>query len=59
MLEKCNDEQRTMIVKIVAPELVQIALNMHGTRAVQKLIEYLSTPEQVDIHIYLYVTTKP
>jgi hypothetical protein len=51
MLEKCNDEQRTMIVEIVAPELVQIALNMHGTRAVQKLIEYLSTPEQVYIEL--------
>jgi hypothetical protein len=51
MLEKCNDEQRTMIVEIVAPELVQIALNMHGTRAVQKLIEYLSTPEQVYVEL--------
>lgn len=46
MLEKCNHEQRTVIVETVAPELVKIALNMHGTRAVQKLIEYLSTPQQ-------------
>jgi hypothetical protein len=47
MLEKCNDEQRTLIVKTVAPDVVKIALNMHGTRAVQRLIEYITTPEQV------------
>lgn len=51
MLEKCNHKQRTIIVETVAPELVKIALNMHGTRAVQKLIEYLSTPEQIKIVI--------
>ena len=28
-------------------ELVQVALNTHGTRAVQKLIETLTTREQV------------
>ena len=27
-------------------QLVTVALNTHGTRAVQKLIETLSTPEQ-------------
>lgn len=27
--------------------LVEVALNTHGTRAVQKLIETLSSPEQV------------
>lgn len=51
MLERCNNEQRTIIVDTVAPELVKIALNMHGTRAVQKLIEYLSTEQQVYIDI--------
>ncbi len=30
-------------------ELVQVALNTHGTRAVQKLIETLTTREQVSI----------
>jgi Mg/Co/Ni transporter MgtE len=49
MLEKCNNDQRTAIIKVVAPELTHIALNMHGTRAVQRLIEYLSTPEQIKI----------
>ncbi|KAG2206110.1 hypothetical protein INT47_003759 [Mucor saturninus] len=49
MLEKCHQEQRTLIVETVAPDLVNIALNMHGTRAVQKLIEYLSTPQQISM----------
>ena len=36
-----------MIIEAVAPELVSISLNMHGTRAAQKLIEHLSTKQQV------------
>lgn len=56
MLEKCNNDQRTKIIQIVAPDLTQIALNMHGTRAVQRLIEYLSTQEQVSNYL---IQTKP
>ncbi|KAJ2737258.1 hypothetical protein H4S06_006631, partial [Coemansia sp. BCRC 34490] len=48
MLEYCTEEQRTRIVVAVAPELVNISLNMHGTRAVQKMIESLSCQEQTD-----------
>ena len=29
--------------------MVKIALNQHGTRALQKMIEFISTPEQVGI----------
>jgi hypothetical protein len=47
LLERCNNEQRNKIIEIVAPDIVNISLNMHGTRAVQKLIEFLSTPDQV------------
>ncbi len=47
MLEYCTDEQRNLIVELVAPELVTISLNMHGTRAVQKMIDFLSTPRQI------------
>ncbi|KAI8064339.1 armadillo-type protein [Gilbertella persicaria] len=47
ILERCSHEQRTIIVETVAPDLVKIALNMHGTRAVQKLIECLSTSKQI------------
>ncbi|PWY98181.1 ARM repeat-containing protein [Testicularia cyperi] len=47
MLEYCTDEQRNLIVESVAPELVAISLNMHGTRAVQKMIDFLSTSRQI------------
>ncbi|RKP34971.1 armadillo-type protein [Dimargaris cristalligena] len=47
LVEYCNDEQRTQIVDIVASELINISLNMHGTRAVQKMIEFLSNKAQI------------
>jgi len=47
LLETCNDTQRTELVKIVAPTIVTISLNQHGTRAVQKLLDHLTLPEQV------------
>ena len=49
LLEKCVDEQRTELVKIVAPTIVNVSLNQHGTRAVQKMLEHLTLPEQVEI----------
>ncbi|KAJ2811606.1 hypothetical protein H4S07_001959, partial [Coemansia furcata] len=51
LLEHCNDRQRTQIIAGVSPDLVTISLNMHGTRAVQKIIELLSTQEQIDLVI--------
>ncbi|CEH14061.1 Translational repressor MPT5/PUF4 and related RNA-binding proteins (Puf superfamily) [Ceraceosorus bombacis] len=47
MLEYCTDDQRNLIVESVSSELVTISLNMHGTRAVQKMIDFLSTPRQI------------
>lgn len=47
LLEYTNDEQRNTLVRNAAPSLVQIALNQHGTRALQKMIEFISTSEQV------------
>ncbi|KAI8355122.1 armadillo-type protein [Choanephora cucurbitarum] len=49
IIEYSDDVQRHTIVKTVAPDLVHITLNVHGTRAAQKLIECLSTPEQIHI----------
>lgn len=54
LLEVCNEEQRMQILDAVTRkrgELVSISLNMHGTRAVQKLIEILKTPQQVSMVI--------
>ncbi|KAG0196781.1 hypothetical protein BGX33_001286, partial [Mortierella sp. NVP41] len=45
LLEFCGDEQRTIIVE----NLVNSSLNMHGIRDVQKMIEFLSTPQQIAI----------
>jgi len=47
LLEYTNDEQRTVLINNAAPHMVTIALNQHGTRALQKMIEFISTPEQV------------
>lgn len=46
-MEYCTDAQRTMIVEQVSQDIMSISLNMHGTRAVQKMIEYISLPSQV------------
>ncbi|GAV86251.1 PUF domain-containing protein [Cephalotus follicularis] len=52
LLEVCNDEQRMQILQAItikAGDLVEISCDMHGTRAVQKVIETLTTPEQFSI----------
>jgi hypothetical protein len=46
LLEYSTDEQRSLICESVAQDLVNISLNMHGTRAVQKMIDFLSTRRQ-------------
>ncbi|KAJ7480117.1 ARM repeat-containing protein [Mycena galericulata] len=47
LLEYSTDEQRNVICDSVAQDLVNISLNMHGTRAVQKMIDFLSTRRQI------------
>ncbi|TKA67203.1 hypothetical protein B0A55_09452 [Friedmanniomyces simplex] len=51
LLECANDEQRTALITNAAPAMTKIALNQHGTRALQKMIEYISTSEQTDVII--------
>jgi hypothetical protein len=41
-----------MLVNTAAPRLVEIALNQHGTRALQKMIDFLSCPEQIDTIVH-------
>lgn len=50
MLEHCTDIQRTMLVEQVSKSIQDISLNMHGTRAVQRMIELISLDEQVRSH---------
>lgn len=49
LLEYATDEQRNVICESVAQDLVNISLNMHGTRAVQKMIDFLSTRRQASV----------
>jgi hypothetical protein len=49
LLEYSTDEQRNVICESVAQDLVNISLNMHGTRAVQKMIDFLSTRRQASL----------
>lgn len=55
LLEFANDEQRTVLVNTAAPQLVKIALNQHGTRALQKMIEFISTQEQAISLVFISV----
>ncbi|KAG8709031.1 hypothetical protein FRC08_018580 [Ceratobasidium sp. 394] len=52
LLEYSTDEQRNMICESVAHDLVGISLNMHGLRAVQKMIDFLSTQRQANPSSY-------
>lgn len=48
LFEHCNDSQRLALVERCAPAFPRVSTNMHGTRAVQRMVECLSTPEQVE-----------
>jgi len=39
ILEKITSEERLLLVRTVGPRLVNAALNLHGTRSVQKVVE--------------------
>ncbi|PKU76432.1 uncharacterized protein LOC110096511 isoform X1 [Dendrobium catenatum] len=52
LLEVCNEEKMMFILKVVTrnnDELIRISCDMHGTRAVQKIIETVRTPEQISM----------
>lgn len=43
LLAYSTNDQRNVICEAVAQDLVAILLNMHGTRTVQKMTDFLST----------------
>ncbi|XXG42641.1 hypothetical protein AAC387_Pa01g2868 [Persea americana] len=52
LLEVCDEDQRMQILQVVtrkSGDLIRISCDMHGTRAVQKVIETLKTPEQISM----------
>ncbi|KAK1761407.1 Pumilio y domain family member 4 [Echria macrotheca] len=51
LLEYCSDEERTVLIQNSSEAMVRIALNQHGTRALQKMIENVNTPVQIKLII--------
>ncbi|BFZ55566.1 hypothetical protein PYCC9005_002607 [Savitreella phatthalungensis] len=49
LFEHCTEMQQTRMLEVVGPNLIAISLDMHGTRAVQKMIEQFSTAEHVQL----------
>ncbi|KAK2997407.1 hypothetical protein RJ639_026414, partial [Escallonia herrerae] len=52
LLEVCDEDQQMQILHEItrkAGDLLRISCDMHGTRAVQKVIETIKTPEQFSI----------
>ncbi|KAK4186072.1 armadillo-type protein [Podospora australis] len=49
LLELCTEQERTALVQNAAPDMAAIALNQHGTRALQKMIEHVTTDTQVKL----------
>lgn len=49
LVEYCSDDERTVLIQNAASDMVRIALNQHGTRALQKMIEHVTTPVQVNL----------
>ncbi|PNT63421.1 pumilio homolog 12 isoform X2 [Brachypodium distachyon] len=50
LLEGCSEDQRMRILCEVTKmpgQLIAVSCNMHGTRAVQKIIETINSPDQV------------
>lgn len=46
LFENVSSEERLVLVKNAAPSLVRISLDPHGTRALQKLVECISTADE-------------
>ncbi|KAI0163224.1 armadillo-type protein [Pestalotiopsis sp. NC0098] len=51
LLEYCTDDERTVLIRNAADAMTRIAFNQHGTRALQKMIEFVTLPDHVQIII--------
>mmetsp|Transcript_3916 Transcript_3916/g.6851 ORF Transcript_3916/g.6851 Transcript_3916/m.6851 type:complete len:873 (-) Transcript_3916:330-2948(-) len=47
LFEHCSGEERLAIVQKCGPALARVSANMHGTRAVQRMVECLVTQDQI------------
>jgi hypothetical protein len=46
-MEVCDNTQLERIITNLAPHILEIGVNMHGTRAVQKMIEVVQDDRQI------------
>lgn len=51
LLEYCSDDERTVLIQNATQDMVRIALNQHGTRALQKMIEFVNTRTHINLII--------
>jgi hypothetical protein len=58
LLEFSTDDQRNVICESVAQDLVTISLNMHSTRAVQKMVDFLSTRRRASRRLIIDTTLR-
>lgn len=49
ILDYCSDLEKNVIVESCSSNLYSIALNQHGTRALQKMIDCVTTPYQISL----------
>jgi protein JSN1 len=47
LFELCDDNVKTTMLAYIAPHLAAIGIHKNGTWAAQKIIECITTPEQV------------
>ncbi|DAZ93606.1 TPA: hypothetical protein N0F65_003656 [Lagenidium giganteum] len=50
LLERVKEKERLEIIQRVSSNLVAAALNLHGTRSVQKVVEVCATSPEVVVH---------
>ncbi|KAH8555390.1 armadillo-type protein [Umbelopsis sp. PMI_123] len=58
LFELCNDDVKTKMLEYIAPHLAAIGIHKNGTWAAQKIIECITTPEQMKLireHVGPYV----
>lgn len=48
VFEISSPEQRLAILERASKDMVAVCMNVHGTRAAQRLVETLSTPEEIE-----------
>jgi hypothetical protein len=51
LIEKVSDVERTSVLSLVRDRLVDAALNLHGTRSVQRLVEVCRAQEQIEMMV--------